>query len=155
MGATRSGTKSGSGPANRHALTDAQIARLRTRLEAEREVIAARVAGRRRALAQPALRSPDDADWAADSADQSLLARLADRDAKLLHEIERALAKMDAGTYGVCEASGEPIGFARLWTRPWTRHAVAVKEERERQRVRGGGAIVLGEGDAPDDDRAA
>jgi DnaK suppressor protein len=113
-----------------------QVARLQAHLVAERDTIAARLADRRSTLSRAASREPDDSDWASSSADQSLLARLVDRDSKLLVEIERALRKIAAGTYGTCELTGEPIGFDRLSVRPWARHAVASKEQVERQRVK-------------------
>jgi DnaK suppressor protein len=108
---------------------------LEGRLHEERDAIVRRLGERRAALTAAAAREPDESDWASSSADQSLLARLADRDTKLLHEIDRALRKMQAGTYGVCELRGEPIGFDRLRVRPWTRHALAPKEEIERNKV--------------------
>lgn len=58
--------------------------------------------------------------------------RLADKDFKLLREIDRALAKFDQGTYGVCEETDEPIGYRRLRARPWSRHCLAYQEQRER-----------------------
>jgi DnaK suppressor protein len=118
-------------------LSAAQIAGLAQRLEAERRTLEARLEVRRERLAMPSLREPDDADWATSTEDQSLLARLVDRDTKLLVEIDRALARIAAGTYGVCELSGEPIGLERLQARPWARQAVAVKETAERRRMAG------------------
>jgi DnaK suppressor protein len=57
----------------------------------------------------------------------------------LLREIDRALAKMNEGEYGLCEGTGEPIGYSRLKLRPWARFSVAYQEELERaQRSRGG-----------------
>jgi DnaK suppressor protein len=113
-------------------LSVAQLAELRTRLEQERAVIAARLAVRRQGLAGATVSRPDDADWASDSVDQGLIARLMDRDAKLLREIDAALRKMDTGGYGICEASGEPIDFERLRARPWSRLSLGAKERRER-----------------------
>ena len=46
---------------------------------------------------------------------------LAEQERSLLMEIEHALAKMDAGTYGVSEKSGAPIPYARLRAVPWAR----------------------------------
>src|SRR3954469_14964937 len=85
-----------------------QVARLRARLVAERDAIIARLAERRSSLSRAVSREPDDSDWASSSADQSLLARLVDRDSKLLVEIERALRKIDGGSYGTCELTGDP-----------------------------------------------
>jgi DnaK suppressor protein len=114
-------------------LDQEQIERLRERLNKERDTLTRRLRERRETLGAMATRLPDDADWASDSADQSLLARLVDRDAKLLIEVERALRKIEAGSYGVCELTGEPIGFERLWARPWSRHSLAAKERIERE----------------------
>jgi DnaK suppressor protein len=128
-----------------NGLTAEQTDRLRERLIAERGRLTERLATRRGALARAATREPDDADWASSSADQSLIARLTDRDSKLLAEVDRALGKLTGGGYGLCELTGEPIGFDRLWARPWARHALASKETIERARWKGrGGEVVPG-----------
>jgi DnaK suppressor protein len=49
-----------------------------------------------------------------------------------LAEVEAALARMEAGTYGTSELSGEPIGYARLSAVPWARLTAAEQEERDR-----------------------
>jgi DnaK suppressor protein len=129
-------------------LSAGEVGRLRGQLITLRDTITSRLADRRAGLSRAAAREPDESDWATSSADQSLLARLADRDSKLLHEIERALRKIASndGSYGACELTGDPIGFDRLWVRPWARHAVASKEQVERQRV-GAAPELLGRGD--------
>ena len=78
----------------------------------------------------------DEAELASEDAEISLETRLMDRDAKLLREVERALDKVQAGTYGLCEGTDEPIGYARLKLRPWTRYSVTYKEELEREEKR-------------------
>ena len=130
-------------------LDQGQVALLNARLEEERDALTRRLKERRERLVELANRQPDDADWAADSADQSLMARLVDRDAKLLGEVQRALRKIDSGSYGVCEQTGEPIGFDRLRARPWSRLSLAAKERVEREDV-AEGPEVLGK-HAPDD----
>jgi DnaK suppressor protein len=115
-------------------LTGEQVAILEERLLAEQAALTRRLAARRRQLAEEPVRETDDADWASDSADQGLLVRLVDKDTKLLAEIRAALARIAGGEYGVCEETDEPIGFERLLARPWTRYAVAPKEEVERRR---------------------
>jgi DnaK suppressor protein len=133
-------------------LTVEQLAQLQDKLQQERARLIDRLATRRGTLTGLSQRAPDDADWASDSVDQALLARLVDRDAKLLHEVDHALAKLRAGTYGVCELSDEPIGWDRLWARPWSRHAVVQKEQVERRQSKTSEAPRLGDGG---DDRAA
>jgi DnaK suppressor protein len=119
-----------------------QVTQLQGRLIAEREALTRRLKERRHRLAELAQRQPDDSDWASDSSDQSLLARLVDRDAKLQIEVERALSKIDAGSYGICEVTGEPIGFDRLKVRPWSRQSVAAKERREREEIEEGPEVL-------------
>jgi DnaK suppressor protein len=121
-----------------------QTERLAERLVGERTRLAGRLAERRGALARSVSREPDDGDWASSSADQSLLARLTDRDTKLLHEMDRALGRLRSDGYGLCEITGDPIGFDRLWVRPWARHAVASKEQVERERVKASGNEWIG-----------
>lgn len=78
----------------------------------------------------------DEADQATEDARVSLGTRLIDRNAKLLREVERALDKFKDNTYGLCEGTDEPIGYARLKLRPWTRYSVTYKEELERENDR-------------------
>jgi RNA polymerase-binding transcription factor DksA len=51
-----------------------------------------------------------------------------------LEEIDAALARMDAGTYGICEVSGKPIPVERLEAIPWARVRAEVQAKRERRR---------------------
>lgn len=78
----------------------------------------------------------DEADQAVEDAGVSLETRLMDRDAKLLREVERALEKVRDDSYGLCEGTDEPIGYARLKIRPWTRYSVTYKEELEKESKR-------------------
>ena len=110
-----------------------QLAALGAKLRSEREGLVSRLETRRARLTTLATQPPDEADWAAESADQSLLVRLVDRDAKLLAELDHALRKLDDGSYGLCETTGEPIGWERLAARPWSRHSLVAKERRERE----------------------
>lgn len=78
---------------------------------------------------------PDETDMAQRSTEQAYLIRFADKERKLLQEIDRALEKMRDGDYGVCEGTEEAIGYKRLELRPWTRYSVAYKEQIERDRA--------------------
>jgi DnaK suppressor protein len=113
-------------------LSGAELAELRAKLDEERARLTQQIADRREGLAGATTARPDEGDWASDTSHQGLLARLIDRDVKLLREIERALARMDAGTYGICEVTGEPIELGRLRARPWARMSLGAKEGRER-----------------------
>lgn len=119
-------------------LTPAQRKELVDALEAKRDELRDLLRERRSgASADP--RTGDEADQASEDAEVALETRLMDRDAKLLREVERALAKVADGTYGLCEGTDEPIGYARLKLRPWTRYSVTHKEELEREEKRQGG----------------
>lgn len=63
---------------------------------------------------------------------QDVQLRILDKEVKLLREVERALKKFERDEYGLCEATSEPIGYARLKARPWARYSVTHKEELER-----------------------
>ncbi len=76
----------------------------------------------------------DEVDVAQRHTEQAYLIRFADKERKLLREIEHALEKFAEGEYGVCEGTSEPISPKRLELRPWTRYSVAYKEQLERER---------------------
>lgn len=77
---------------------------------------------------------PDEMDIAERQSRHAYLFRLADKEAKLLREIDHALAKFARGKYGICEGTGDPIGVRRLRSRPWTRYSLAHKEELEKKK---------------------
>ena len=81
----------------------------------------------------------DEVDLASATVEQNLTFRLLDRDRKLLAEIDYALKKIENGTYGICEGTGEQIPKRRLELRPWCRHSVRYKESIEKMRTSGRG----------------
>lgn len=120
------------------SLTQTQEKELVTMLESKRDELLQRLR-QRRSGATSEQQPGDEADLASEDAEVSLETRLMDRDAKLLREVERALEKVQDGLYGLCEGTDEPIGYARLKLRPWTRYSVTYKEELEREEKRMGG----------------
>lgn len=76
---------------------------------------------------------PDPADRATREEDRNWSLRLRDRDRKLAMKIEEALARIDAGTFGICERCSQPISEARLRARPVTTLCIACKTETERR----------------------
>ncbi|MCZ7682651.1 MAG: TraR/DksA C4-type zinc finger protein [Sandaracinaceae bacterium] len=115
-------------------LTQDQVELLYDKLVTERDRV---VAGFDRHLAEALGETevmPDETDMAQRSTEQAYLIRFADKERKLLSEIEHALEKMRTGEYGVCEGTEEAIGFKRLELRPWTRYSVSYKEQMERER---------------------
>jgi DnaK suppressor protein len=79
---------------------------------------------------------PDPNDRASLESDRNLTLRIRDRERKLRSKIEEALARIDDGTFGICETCGEPIGLKRLEARPVTTLCVACKESQEDQEVK-------------------
>ena len=75
----------------------------------------------------------DIIDAAAKEADYKLTLRARNRDFKLLKKIEEALVRIDNGTYGYCEETGEPIGVKRLDARPIATLGIEAQERHERE----------------------
>jgi DnaK suppressor protein len=76
---------------------------------------------------------PDLADRATSETDRALELRTRDRQRKLIGKIEAALRRIDDGSYGYCEDTGEPIGLARLDARPIATMSVEAQERHERR----------------------
>ncbi len=72
------------------------------------------------------------AEQGSDASDQALSLDLAAADRKLIREIDAALKRIEDGTYGVCELSGEPIKLERLEELPWARYSIEAARELER-----------------------
>jgi DnaK suppressor protein len=75
---------------------------------------------------------PDEMDLASSEYLQSFQFRLRGREKTFLKKIDLALAKIDAGTFGVCEECEEPISVKRLEARPETGLCIRCKEDQER-----------------------
>lgn len=75
---------------------------------------------------------PDVADRASSETDRSIELRARDRQRKLIAKIDGALARIEEGTYGYCEETGEPIGVGRLEARPIATFSVEAQERHER-----------------------
>ena len=114
------------------------LAFFRARLIAERDALLD--SAHRTTLHLQEFESPaDPADRASLEEDHTLELRVRDRERKMLHKIDEALARIDNGTFGWCESSGEPIGIARLLARPTATLSVEAQEIHEaRRKMRGG-----------------
>jgi DnaK suppressor protein len=75
----------------------------------------------------------DLADRATSETDRALELRARDRQRKLIAKIDAALARIEDGTYGYCEETGEPIGLKRLDARPIATLSVEAQERHERR----------------------
>ena len=79
------------------------------------------------------LHQPDTTDRAALESDRALELRTRDRERKLISKIDEALRRIDDGSYGFCEETGEPIGIRRLEARPIATLSLEAQERHERQ----------------------
>lgn len=76
---------------------------------------------------------PDEIDLASSEYAQSMVFRLRDREKFLLMKIDRALQRVEDGTFGVCERCEEDISLKRLEARPVTTLCIRCKEEQEKR----------------------
>ena len=74
---------------------------------------------------------PDPADRATIEEEHALELRTRDRERKLLKKISQSLARIEAGDYGYCDETGEPIGLARLLARPTATLSLEAQQRRE------------------------
>ncbi|MCO6385720.1 RNA polymerase-binding protein DksA [Aliihoeflea sp. 40Bstr573] len=76
---------------------------------------------------------PDLADRASSETDRAIELRARDRQRKLISKIDAALNRIDEGTYGYCEETGEPISLKRLDARPIATLSIEAQERHERR----------------------
>ncbi|MCX7329496.1 MAG: RNA polymerase-binding protein DksA [Hyphomicrobiales bacterium] len=75
---------------------------------------------------------PDIADRASSETDRAIELRARDRQRKLISKIDSAIARIDDGSYGYCEETGEPISLKRLEARPIATLSLEAQERHER-----------------------
>jgi DnaK suppressor protein len=76
---------------------------------------------------------PDFADRASSETDRAIELRARDRQRKLIAKIDEALSRIEDGTYGYCEETGEPIAIKRLEARPIATLSIEAQERHERR----------------------
>ena len=83
-------------------------------------------------LQEDSLQEPDLADRASVESERSLELRTRDRERKLLTKIDNALERLQDGSYGYCEDTGEPISLSRLDARPIATLSIEAQERHEK-----------------------
>lgn len=83
-------------------------------------------------LSEGGISEPDLTDRASVETDRALELRTRDRARKLISKIDQAIERIETGTYGYCEESGEPIGLRRLEARPIATMSIEAQERHER-----------------------
>ena len=84
-------------------------------------------------LHEESAQQADPADRATAETDRALELRARDRQRKLMNKIDAALARIEDGSYGYCEETGEPISLKRLDARPIATLSIEAQEKRERR----------------------
>ena len=79
---------------------------------------------------------PDLTDRAAEEIERSFELRTRDRERKLINKIEAALKRIEDGSYGYCEETGEPISLKRLEARPVATLSLEAQEMHEKAEKR-------------------
>ena len=110
-----------------------QQAYFRARLEQWKHDILAGTKSTISNLQEDSSNLPDLVDRASSESDKALELRTRDRQRKLIAKIDAALRRIDEGTYGYCDETGEPISLRRLEARPTATLSLEAQERHERQ----------------------
>lgn len=114
-------------------MNDRQLEYFRRKLTAWKAGILAESRETIEALQDATRAYPDMADRASEEADRALELRTRDRQRKLVAKIDAALRRIGDGSYGYCEATGEPISLKRLDARPIATLSLEAQERHERR----------------------
>ena len=123
-------------PASQY-MNEAQLAFFRERLVGMQREILEKAGNTSEHLREHTAES-DPADQATIEEENALELRARDRERKLLRKVEEAIRRVDDGSYGFCEETGEPIGVRRLLARPTATLTIDAQTRREqRQKLYG------------------
>jgi DnaK suppressor protein len=109
-----------------------QVEYFRRKLLAWRAELLADSSGTLQHLKEESLLKPDLTDRASLETERAIELRTRERERKLISKIDAALSRLDAGTYGFCEETEEPIGIRRLEARPIATLSIEAQERHER-----------------------
>ena len=112
-------------------MNSVQMAYFRRKLTALKQEILNSAGATTEHLREDTVVVPDPADRATIEEEHALELRTRDRERKLLKKIEQSIALIDAGEYGYCDETGEPIGVGRLLARPTATLSLEAQQRRE------------------------
>jgi DnaK suppressor protein len=112
-------------------MNDVQMAAFRLKLSTLKQSILNSAGETTEHLREDTSVVPDPADRATIEEEHALELRTRDRERKLLKKIEQSIGRIDAGDYGYCDETGEPIGVGRLLARPTATLSLEAQQRRE------------------------
>ncbi len=112
-------------------MNDVQMEFFRRRLARLKQDILSNAGETTEHLREDTVVVPDPADRATIEEEHALELRTRDRERKLLKKIEQSIARIEAGDYGYCDETGEPIGVGRLLARPTASLSLEAQQRRE------------------------
>lgn len=112
-------------------MNDKQMAFFRLKLSLLKQEILSNAGETTEHLRADTVVVPDPADRATIEEEHALELRTRDRERKLLKKIEQSITRIDAGDYGYCDETGEPIGVGRLLARPTATLSLEAQQRRE------------------------
>jgi DnaK suppressor protein len=119
-------------------MNDTQLAFFRLKLSVIKQEILSNAGETTEHLREETVVVPDPTDRATIEEEHALELRTRDRERKLLKKIEQSIQRIDAGEYGYCDETGEPIGVGRLLARPTANLSLEAQQRRElRQKMFG------------------
>ena len=114
-------------------MNDRQLEYFRRKLHAWKNDLLAESRDTIEALQEGTRNIPDVTDRASEETDRAIELRTRDRQRKLVAKIDSALRRIEAGEYGYCEETGEPISLKRLDARPIATMSLEAQERHERR----------------------
>jgi DnaK suppressor protein len=112
-------------------MNDKQLEFFRTRLQSLKDDLLSNAGETTEHLREDTSIVPDPADRATIEEEHALELRTRDRERKLLKKITQSLSRIEAGDYGYCDETGEPIGLGRLLARPTATLSLEAQQRRE------------------------
>lgn len=112
-------------------MNDKQLEFFRSRLQEQKDALLSNAGETTEHLREDTSIVPDPADRATIEEEHALELRTRDRERKLLKKISQSLARIEAGDYGYCDETGEPIGLGRLLARPTATLSLEAQQRRE------------------------
>jgi len=114
-------------------MKDKQLKKFKEQLEDMKEKIISDVEQTLTEMTTQTGNIPDPNDRATVESDRNFELRIRDRERKLMNKIEEALARIEEGTYGICEGCGEDIAEKRLEARPVAKYCIDCKTKQEQR----------------------